>query len=67
MKKFSIITIAILALYIALPNLAHATPPDPGGDPDTGVPLDGGLGILVAAGIGFAAKKIRDTKKNNKA
>ena len=53
-------------VLMALPFIASALPPDPGGDPDTGVPLDGGLSILLAAGIGYAGKKIRDTKKEAK-
>lgn len=67
MKKLTLITLALLGLYLLLPSLAHALPPDPGADPDTGVPLDGGLSILLAAGVGYAGKKIRDAKKNYKA
>ena len=63
MKKFLVFALAIFAVLIVFPNLAHALPPDPGGDPDTGVPLDGGLSILVAAGVGYGAKKIRDARK----
>ena len=63
MKKFFLIVIALIAVYITLPGVAHALPPDPGGDPDTGVPLDGGLSILLAAGIGYAGKKIKDARK----
>lgn len=33
----------------------------PGGDPD--VPIDGGVGILVAAGVCYGIKKIRKTKQ----
>jgi len=34
---------------------------DPGDDPD--VPIDGGLSILIAAGVGYGVKKIRDERK----
>ena len=37
--------------------------PDPGnggGNPDAGsVPIDGGLSLLLAAGVGYGAKKLR--------
>ena len=36
-------------------------------DPDTPVPVDGGISLLVAAGIGYGAKKIYDKRKANKA
>lgn len=34
-------------------------PSDPGGDPE-GVPIDGGITLLLAAGAGYGIKKIRD-------
>jgi hypothetical protein len=42
---------------------------DPGGDPDPGqgVPFDGGLTLLIAAGIGYAAKKGYDKRKRKQA
>lgn len=36
---------------------------DPGGDPDTGVPVDGGLSLLLAAGAGYGANKLRKHRK----
>lgn len=30
---------------------------------DTSVPIDGGLSILVAAGIGYGAKRLHDQRK----
>lgn len=35
---------------------------DPGGGPDA--PIDGGLGILLAAGAAYGVKKYRDHHKN---
>ncbi len=35
---------------------------DPGGDPDL-IPVDGGLGFLLAAGVGYGVKKAREYKK----
>ena len=40
---------------------AHAQPTDPGGDVDA--PIDGGLSLLIAAGVGYGAKKIREKRK----
>jgi len=35
------------------------------GDPgdDTDIPVDGGLSILIAAGVGYGIKKLRDERK----
>ncbi|HAN66597.1 MAG TPA: hypothetical protein DCQ34_10290 [Chitinophagaceae bacterium] len=40
--------------------------PDPGCDPlDPACPIDGGLSLLIAAGIGIGAKRAYDQKKKN--
>lgn len=57
----------VLIIMLCLPMLLHAQPTDPenpGGDPDA--PIDGGLGLLLAAGIGYGVKKVRDYKKQKK-
>jgi len=47
---------------------AQGLPGDPGGDPGgTNVPIDGGLSLLIAAGIGIAAKKGYDKRKKDNA
>lgn len=51
------------ALTILPVVLLFAQPGDPDGDPDPAVPFDGGLTLLVAAGIGYAAKKGYDRRK----
>jgi len=56
-------TLSILILFFILPGVLHAQI-DPAGDPDA--PIDGGLGILIAAGVGYGLKKIRDHNRNNK-
>ena len=38
--------------------------PDPGGDP--GVPVDGGLGFLLAAGVGYGANKLRKYRQEKR-
>ncbi len=38
--------------------------PDPWADPDTNdVPVDGGLSLFIAAGVGYGIKKAKDLKK----
>ncbi len=54
----------LLLLVIAFPSLASAqfdTFPD-GGNPDA--PIDGGLSLLVAAGVGYGAKKLKERKSS---
>ncbi len=55
------LTILCLVVMLAFPVLAHAQGPDPGGDPD--VPIDGGLSLLLAAGVSYVAKKGYDARK----
>jgi hypothetical protein len=52
----------ILSLCV-LPQLASAigNPDDPGGDPDA--PIDGGVSLLVAAGVAYGIKKVRDERR----
>lgn len=56
--------VLLMLVVLALPALAHAQDGTPG-DPDA-APIDGGLSLLVAAGIGYGAKKIRDKRKENR-
>jgi len=52
----------LLALVvICLPALLHAQGPGFGDDTDD-VPIDGGLSLLVAAGVGYGAKKLKDAR-----
>jgi len=65
MKKLSIILFTLLlstAVVFVLPELASAQPPPPPGKP-TQTPIDGGLGLLAAAGGAYAVKKLRDRRK----
>ncbi|MEO6328978.1 MAG: hypothetical protein ABIO55_08600 [Ginsengibacter sp.] len=50
----------LIVIFFCFPYLAHAQP-DPATDPDA--PIDGGVGILIAAGIGYGLKKMRDEKR----
>ncbi len=52
----------LLFFALFLVENVSAQPGDPGGDPD--VPIDGGIGFLLAAGALYGAKRIYDIKKN---
>ena len=71
LKKSIFTSVFILAISGAC--FAAAPPPaDPGDiNPDAGagdtsassVPIDGGLGLLIAAGVGYGAKRIAKTRQ----
>jgi len=56
--------IPILMVLLLCGVSAIAQPDNTPGDPDN-VPIDGGLSILVAAGVGYGAKKIADKRKRS--
>lgn len=62
-KYFKVVSFLAVMLVLCLPILAQ----DPFGDPPDDTPIDGGLSLLVAAGIGYGAKKIKDKRKKNTA
>ena len=57
-KTFNIQFLMML-MVLLLPSLVHAQT-DPGTDPD--VPIDGGISLLLAAGVGYGIKKVRDNR-----
>jgi hypothetical protein len=64
-KSFFTFKILILILVFFIPTLSHAdplVPSDPGSDPD--VPIDGGLSVLLAAGVGYGIRELK--KKRHK-
>jgi hypothetical protein len=59
-NKIALLTVLILGmLAFTMPEVASAQPPPPPGKP-TQTPVDGGLGLLAAAGGAYAVKKLRD-------
>lgn len=65
MKTKQIILPIILLVIFLAPSLLRAQPDFINDTSD--VPIDGGLSLLVAAGIGYGAKKLRtmNTKQKN--
>lgn len=65
MKKYlSIINtrLIITAIVLMMSFTAMAQAPDPLDD-DPGAPIDGGVSILIAAGVGYGAKKVQQMRK----
>jgi len=61
--------VCLLVILLTITNLVHAGIGDPGGstgsgDPDD-APIDGGLSLLIAGGVGYGIRQMR--KKKNKA
>ncbi len=67
-KKMMMQACIIYGLLVVPVVYALASPHSPGGDPGgaPGVPIDGGISLLVAAGIGYGIKKAHDRKSNKK-
>ncbi|MDX1640538.1 MAG: hypothetical protein R3220_02490 [Balneolaceae bacterium] len=56
------VVLVLIGVLLLLPELSQAQPPPPPTKP-TQNPIDGGLGILAAAGGAYAIKKLRDKRK----
>ena len=63
LKKY-ITFVLLITLVLFSSNIIAQAPPclDPpcGPPPPPDTPIDGGIGILLAIGVGYAIKKIRD-------
>lgn len=69
MKSKSLLKVlfALSIIFFAEKALSMAPPPPP--PPAAGgpvVPIDGGISLLVAAGVGYGAKKYYDKQMKNK-
>lgn len=68
MKKYFkyVLVLGIGIFSLINPLKVSAQPADPSCDPlDPACPIDGGLSLLIAAGIGIGAKKAYDKKRKN--
>ena len=54
--------IFLFMIFLSISGILHAQPPD-NGDPDS-APIDGGLSLLIAGGVGYGVKKMK--KKSDK-
>lgn len=63
-RFFSTVVLFMLSL---LPISGYAQLGDPGEDPDALIPLDGGVVLLIAAGVGYGVKKVKEQRKKNTA
>ena len=53
--------IYLLNALVCITSLLHAQPPGPGGENDA--PIDGGLSLLIAGGVGYGIKKLKKQKE----
>ena len=57
----------MLIIIITITSIkAHAQITDPGSDPDS-APIDGGLSLLIAGGVGYSVKRAREKRKQQRA
>ena len=54
----------LIIVLLVFPSIVNAQPGF--GDDVDDVPVDGGLSLLVAAGVGYGVKKLKRNKKENK-
>ena len=63
-KKYVFVTGMVMLISIIQPIKGTAQVTDPGCDPlDPLCPIDGGVSLLIAVGIGLGAKKAYNKKK----
>ncbi len=61
------LSLTISLLFLSLLSYAQSFGGPPAISPDVlDNPIDGGLGILLGAGVAFGAKKLRDHRKSKK-
>ena len=58
LKQYLLLILFILLVFVSSDIMAQG----PGVVPPAETPIDGGLGILLALGVGYAVKKIRDKR-----
>ena len=67
LKRIMMMSLLMVSVLMIQAQPQDLDPLDPGGPqppPGGGVPVDGGLAFLLAAGAGYGAKKAYDYRKN---
>lgn len=62
-KTYILFLVFILVTTVACINVVLAQGPPPPPPPPSQIPIDGGVSLLVAAGVAYGAKKVYDNKK----
>jgi hypothetical protein len=65
MCRLLTITTLLMVFFISCPQFCAAEPGD-GDETDPDAPIDGGLSLLIAAGVGYGLKKANDQRKKSK-
>ncbi len=69
MKSNSLLKVLFVFSILLVAEKAFSMKPPPPPPPAAGgpqIPIDGGVGLLIAAGVGYGAKKYYDKQKKNK-
>lgn len=61
-NKIFFLSLTIITILL-LPAIIHAQPGFGGGEDVVDTPIDGGLTLLIAAGVGYGAKKLKGKRK----
>lgn len=61
-KKIAILVTIMFMFGVA----ASAQPEENGGDPPVDAPFDGGISLLIAAGVGYGIRRVAASNKNLK-
>lgn len=63
LPKWIIFPTILIVFFLCVPTFVHAQP-DPCTDPlNDYCPIDGGLTALIAVGVGYGIKKVKDSRK----
>lgn len=61
--NFILPVVLLIICFIFLPSLSQAQG-NPNCDPEVYCPIDGGLTALLAVGVGYGIKKMREARKS---
>jgi hypothetical protein len=61
--KCALVVVTLIGIINLLPVVAKAQIGGFGGTEDPDAPIDGGVSILIAAGVGYGIKKAKENRK----